>query len=209
VSKRSYRRLALVAGTALAVGSMAPALAANVSAGGSGSASVDLSGVTGNLPSINSLVPMGLIGTITGSAVTTVQGAPAMVLTDVNSLMSGVLGLVPSGSIASVDVAGNSDLAANVLGTGVAVTGVADSTAGLTSGLAAAPGAIVGTAVTAANPVVGTALNVANTAVGIATSAPGIATSTAGGLLNSGLGLLGGSSASGNVNVLASLMGTL
>jgi hypothetical protein len=55
VSKRSYRRLAVVAGAALACGTMAPAMAARVSAGeGAGATAsvntVDISDVTGLLP---------------------------------------------------------------------------------------------------------------------------------------------------------------
>jgi hypothetical protein len=57
VSKRSFRRLAVVAGAALAVGSMAPAMAARIDAGaGAGAgASVDpsalITDITGTLPS--------------------------------------------------------------------------------------------------------------------------------------------------------------
>ena len=213
MSKRSYRRLALVAGAALAVGSMAPALAANVNAGGSGSASVDLSGVAGSLPSITSLVPTGLIGTVTGTALSTVQGAPTMVVSDVSGLMSGVLGvtggLTGGNSIASVNVAGTDSVGASVLGTGVAVTGATGTAAGLSGGVAGLPTAVLGTALGTAGPVVGTAFGVVNTATGLVQSVPGTALGTASGLLGNGLGILGGASASGNVNVLAGLMGSL
>jgi len=188
-------------------------MAAGIGAGGSGSATVDLSGVTGSLPSINGLVPTALINSVTGTAVNTVQGAPTMVLTDVSNLMSGVLGLAGGltggSSLASVNVAGTSSVGANVLGTGVAVTGVTDTATGLTSGVVGLPTGVVGTALSAAGPVVGTAFGVVNTATGLVQSVPGTALGTAGGLLTNGLGILGGSSASGNVNVLASLMGSL
>jgi len=189
VSKRSYRRLALVAGAAMAAGSMAPALAANVNAGGSSSASVDLSGVTPGLPSVGGLVPTQFVGGLTGMAIGTVQSAPAMVVTGVSGLMNGALGIAGglTNPATSLDVAGNADLGLNALSAGVAVNGVADAASGLVDGVVAAPGAVVGTARGVAGPIVGTAVGVAGTAVGMAQSAPGIALGPAGGLLNGGL----------------------
>ena len=216
MSKRSYRRLAAVTGAALAVGSMAPAMAARVDANGTTSANVDATDATNGLPSVSTLVPTALIASVTGTAFGTAQDAPAMVLTDVNHLMSGILGITggitDGGSVLSADVAGNADTSVNVLGAGVGVNGVATSAAGIAGivgGAAGAPSQVVGTALGVASPVVGTALGLTNTAVGLASSAPGIVLGTGSGLLSGGLGILGGSSVSGNVNVLASLMGAL
>jgi hypothetical protein len=210
VSKRSFRRLAVVTGAALAVGSMAPALAAQVGANGTTSASVGVPNVTNGLPSVSSLVPTALITSVAGTAVGTVQSTPGMALADVNNLMSGILGitggLTNGGSLPGVDVAANTSDGA--LGASVAVNGV-PSASGLVSGVSAIPGTLVGTALSTATPLVGTAVGLANTGVGLAGAVPGIALGTAGGLLNSGLGIINGSSPSGNVNVLAGLMGSL
>jgi hypothetical protein len=216
VSKRSYRRLAAVTGAALAVGAMAPAMAARVDANGTTSANVDATDVTHGLPSVSTLVPTALVAGVAGTALSTVQNTQGMALTDVNHLMTGILGitggLTNGGSLLGVNVAGNANTSANVLGAGVAVNGVgtaAAGIAGIVGGVAGAPSQVVGTALGVASPVVGTVLGLTNTASGLAQTVPGTILGTGGGLLDGGLGILGGSSVSGNVNVLASLMGAL
>lgn len=219
MSKRSYRRLALVAGAALAVGSMAPAMAARVDSSAGGSATVDLSGLAGSLPSITGLAPIGTVTTVAGTALGIVQGAPTMAQSAVNNVVTTALGLVNGlpvgGNLLSVDAADNANVGVNVLGTGVAVTGVSATAAGLASGVTAVPGAVVGTALQTAGPVVGTAVGTVGTVVGIAQSVPGSVIGTANGLLTGGLGglgilnILGGSSVSGNTSVSAGLLGSI
>ena len=64
MSKRSYRRLAAVTGAALAIGAMAPALAAQVGASVSADPSPQVTDVTGLLPSTSGLLPpTGLVST--------------------------------------------------------------------------------------------------------------------------------------------------
>ena len=209
MSKRNFRRLAVVAGAALAVGSMAPAMAASVSGGSDGSATVDLSGV--GVPTIPSFLPAGTLDSLTGTALSTAQAAPGMALTDVDNITGALLG-IGDGILASGLPSASLNAGANASSGG--------SAGGSASGSVTVPLDAVGTATDAsgvmsdavlgaAAPVASTGLAVAGTAVGIAQSAPGIALDAAGGLLNSGLGILDGSSASGNVNVLASLMGSL
>jgi hypothetical protein len=209
VSKRNFRRLAVVAGAAVAVGSMAPAMAASVSGGSDGSATVDISGVTA--PTLPTVLPAGFVDGLTGTALTTAQAAPGMALTDVNNLMADAFGiggdLLASGlPAASLNAGANASSGGSAGGSASgSVTIPLDAVGTATDG----SGVLADDALGAAAPVVGTALGMADTAVGLAQSAPGIALETAGGLLSGGLGILDGSSASGNVNVLASLMGSI
>jgi hypothetical protein len=90
VSKRSYRRLAVVAGAALAAGSMAPAMAirlddldATARAAGAASVSVDaidVSDVMGSVQSTNLSLPTSLVfGTLGGVKATLGYHAPILV----------------------------------------------------------------------------------------------------------------------------------
>ena len=87
MSKRSYRRLAVVAGAALAAGSMAPAMAirlddldATANAAGAASVSVDVSDVMGSVQSSNLSLPTSLVfGTLGGVKATLGYHAPILV----------------------------------------------------------------------------------------------------------------------------------
>ena len=206
MSKRSSRRLAVVAGAALALGSMAPALAVRVDANGDTDASVDLSGLA--LPSAGSLIPGALITDLTGTASGTVEDVQGLALStagglqgDVEALVAGLLG---AASGLSVDIDANAN--ANGGGATVDISGVGN--AGGILGAVPAPGDVVGGALGLATPVAGLGLGLADTAVDVAGDAPGLVLGTAGGLLGTGLGLIDGASVSGDVNVIASLLGT-
>ena len=105
MSKHSYRRLAIVAGTALAVGSMAPAMAAHVDAGSNGSATVDISG--GTAPTVPTILPAGFLSSLTDTALVTAQSAPGMALSDVNTIAGDLLGIggdILASGLPAVDV---------------------------------------------------------------------------------------------------------
>ena len=71
MSKRSYRRLAVVAGAALAVGSMAPAMAAQVGSNNTAGAGVEVETINvgsllGSVQQNQQLSPTALLGAVTG-----------------------------------------------------------------------------------------------------------------------------------------------
>lgn len=74
MSKRSYRRLAVVAGAALAVGSMAPAMAVRIDAGAGAEAEIDPAGLvtelTGALPVELPDVALPTVGELNGTVIT-------------------------------------------------------------------------------------------------------------------------------------------
>jgi hypothetical protein len=121
VSKRSHRRLAVVAGAALALGSMAPALAVRVD--GDAEASVDLESllgdVSGDALGLDGLLDLNILADVLG----TVQAVPAAVLADAAALPTTVLGT----AFATVGVA-------TQLTTGVVATALDLETVGVVTG---------------------------------------------------------------------------
>lgn len=209
MSKRSNRRLAVVAGAALALGSVAPALAAHVDV--NGTATVDASSVT--VPSADDLaglVDTGLITDLGDIAFETADDAQGLALAEVALLQGEVEGIagdllgVVSGL--SVDVDANANASGG--GASLGVSGVTGGTSGVL-GLVPTSGDVVDKAFVLADPVVDTAFAMTTTAAGLAQGAPARVFGAAGGLLGTGLDLLDGVSASGEVNVVASLMGIL
>jgi len=209
VSKRNYRRLALVAGAGLAVGSMAPALAASVNGSGDSSATI---AVTGVVPTVPTLLPAGFVEGLTGTALQTAQAAPGMAMNDVSHLMSDLMGIT-GGVLASGAPTVDINAGANASSGGSAggsTSGSVTIPTDIVGTVTSAPDVFVGDAVGAAAPVVATATSVAGTALGAAGTLQDSLLGTAGSLLNGGLpGILSGGGVSGNVNVLASLMGAL
>jgi hypothetical protein len=168
--------------------------------------------VAGGLPSVNPLAATGMVDGLTSMATGTVTNTLSLPLNDVFNVLHGLGGLgLGGGSLLSVNVAGNTNVSANVLGANVAVTGVASAASGLAGTAADLPGTLVDTAVQTAGPIVNTAVNTAFNAVDLATGLPGYVLGGAGnGLLLGGLGILnGGASVSGNANVIASLVSGL
>lgn len=173
MSKRSYRRLAAVTGAALALGSMAPAMAARVN----GTADVEVTDVT--LPQLDTSAATGLLTGFSGLAFSTVNATKTLAFSSVSGVkndVSGIVGDLLDGSLLSLD--GNVGL--NVGGGGASATGLLDADSGIL-GVVPAPGEIVGTALGVvgqvhqiASPIVQTALTVPGTAMGLATGAPGL-----------------------------------
>jgi hypothetical protein len=223
VSKRSYRRLAVVAGAALAVGSMAPAMAARVSTSEVGTAAVsvdtvDASDVTGLLPGLPLGSGLGLATGVAGSVVATATGLPSIVVPTALNLADDAL-CIPTGLVGTALDANVGVLAALNVGLG-GVTGGAGA-AGLVNLPVAAVGTVtgctfdlagdalgtVGAARAAAAPIVATGLGVAGGVVAPATSLPGTVHGLPGGLM--GLGDLLSINASGNASLGAALVGIL
>ncbi|HEV3364667.1 MAG TPA: hypothetical protein VG795_11135 [Acidimicrobiia bacterium] len=204
MSKRSYRRLAVVAGAALAVGSMAPAMAAQVNVEGDGTATVDVSEVT--VPSAGSLIPSSLIANAQGYALGTVFGAQGLVLNtagqlqnDVEDIAGDLLGATSDLSV-GLDASGN----ASTGGATLEVSGVANGATDLLGDLPS-PSTVVGGVQSNLTPIVNFGLGRATGALALV----GQAQSAAGGLLGTGLGLVDGVAVSGDASVVASLLGTL
>ena len=223
MSKRSYRRLAVLAGTALAVGSMAPAMAARVvDVDADADVAVETLDVTDvSLPQLNQIIPGGLVTGIAGSLLATVgdvrDSSVPVLLGDVRNIV------------------GDAQCAANVAvgaSLGLGLEGVADLTVGLgglglsaeaLAGLAGAPFAIVdglgdcvrslaghalGTAghVRAiAGGVTSTAVTTAIGTVGVVRGVPGTVLTTVGGLTPA-LGSILNLHVEGNANVTASML---
>jgi hypothetical protein len=201
VSKRSYRRLALVAGTALAVGSMAPAMAAHVDATGAGTAGLDVSGVS--VPNVT--LPLGVVAGVKNTALTTVQSTQQLLVADVANIASDLfyVGQAGVGAVGSPSADVNAGLdVGSLAGTGAGISAITgangNASAGVTvpldlSGVMGGPGLLVGDAKTAASQV-----------VGIATGTAQYGLLTAGQLQNSIV-----SNASGVLYGLPGLTGTL
>jgi hypothetical protein len=128
VSKRSYRRLAVVAGAALAVGSTAPAMAQRIDARAVGTAAVsadaiDVSDVLGGVQSTDLSLPTGLAFETLGSVRNTVGIAAPILTADVLGLLGPVQCAAGSaigtaldanaGALATVGVSGGT-ISANV-----------------------------------------------------------------------------------------------
>jgi hypothetical protein len=224
VSKRSYRRLAAVTGAALAIGSMAPAMAARVvdvnSAGGATASveTLDITDITGVLPT-GQILPTNLVFGAASGILGTVGSVRTMVLADVANLVGDAL-CIPGGVLgAGLGLGAIADA-----GLGVGLGGVALDAAGLVTLPVALVGGVtncvgdivghglgaVGQVQTLAGGVVGTATVVAGGALGTATSLPGVVLGTAGGLLNPAgpLGSILNVQASGGANVIAGLLGS-
>jgi len=92
VSKRSYRRLAVVAGAALAVGSMAPALAARVDSAGTADLSVDTVDVNSILGGQSSLLSTSSPLETVDSVKTLAGGTAFTAVNDVKTLGFDALG---------------------------------------------------------------------------------------------------------------------
>lgn len=204
MSKRSYRRLAVVAGAALAVGSVAPAMAAQVNVGGNGNATVNISDVT--LPTMDSITSSSVIAQ--DYALDAVFGAQGLVLdtagqvqTDVENIMDDLLDATSALAV-RVDATGN----ASTGGVTVQVSGVTTAT-GLVGALPVpSPTTVVSGVQSNLTPIVDFGLSSATGALGLVGGVQGAA---AGGLLGTGLGLLDGIAVSGNASLVAALVGTL
>jgi hypothetical protein len=204
VSKRNIRRIALVAGAALALGSMAPAMAARIDVDGDASADV-------TLPELGDL---GLpLGDLTGLVnVGNISALNNLAIGDVSAIVN-VLGLNVSDITANVlDSVNVGDITANVLDAGtVNVANVLASVGDVT--------ATVGDVTATVGDVTAQVANVAAIAnVGDITANVGDVLSNndvlGGGLLGDGLlGLPLGSildaSLTGNISLLANVMGAL
>ena len=225
MSKRSYRRLAVVAGAALAVGSMAPAMAARVANADSAGAgvsvdTVDISDVTGLLPVQQNLggLGIGLVGNIAGSLLTTVSGAPAVVVPDALDLAGDALcvptGLVGTGLATSIDAVAGLHVGLGSVGAGAGVGSLLNvpfATVGSVTGCAFdlvgdALGTVGDVQVSAA-PIVNTGLGVVGGVAATATGLPQVVLGLPGAVF--GLGDLLNVNAAGHANLGAALVGIL
>lgn len=227
MSKRSYRRLAVVAGAALAVGSMAPAMAVRISTEDGAAASV--SADTVDVDSITSLLDLngsegglglglGAVAGVAGSVVTTVGGLPHFVVPTALGLADDAL-CIPTGLVGTA-----LDAEVGVLaGLHVGLGGIAGGAGAL--GLVNVPVAAVGTVAdcafdlvgdtlhtvgavkAAATPVVSAGVGVAAGVVATATGVPGLVLGLPGHVM--GLGDLLSVNASGNASLGAALVGIL
>jgi hypothetical protein len=209
VSKRSYRRLAVVAGAALAVGSMTPALAAQVSVSGDGDASVDVSGLT--IPSTETLIPEALIAdaqtfaldTVFGAkdlAEATVEGLQSKVETDVESIVEKLFSATSSLSL-TVQAGANANAGSG--GATVSVSGVAVGGADVL-GLVPDPGTALTGVQDHLTPLVEFGTSTVDGALLLADEAKAAVVGTGTGLLGTGL-----DGASLSLNAIAALMATL
>jgi hypothetical protein len=199
VSKRSYRRLAVVTGAALAIGSMAPAMAARVVTVNSASANasadtVDINSITGGLLSSQATPdPLGLAFGLAGPVLTTVQAAPGMLLSDVSTIVGDAL-CIPTGVLGAAlgaDANAAAGLGIGLGGVSLGATGLLNLPLAVAGGVTDCVGPIVGDALgvvgqaqSLAGGVAGQATVLANTALSTATSLPQTVFTTAGGLLN-------------------------
>jgi len=174
VSKRSYRRLAVVAGAALAVGSMAPAMAAHVGGNADGAATVgvetiDVSNVIGDVQDAN-LLPLGTVFSTAGTARTLVRGTALLALSDVQNIVGDAMCLAGSGVGAALSVDATALASANV-GLG--------GLSGNLAGALVAPLDVVGDATSCLGQLQGHALAAVDQVQGVAAAATTLATSTA------------------------------
>jgi hypothetical protein len=209
VSKRSYRRLAVVAGAALAVGSMAPAMANRLAVDGEVTVSpnaIDVNDLTGLMPNV-ALPSTAFVAPLSASLL----GTPFAVVGGVRHAVGGTLGCA-GGLVTGAGLALSADASA-----GIGLGGLAlDASGLLTSPVAIASDALgcaTGAVVPAALGIVGTAAApvriVAGTALATAGGLPatvGQVTGTAFGLQNLLLG--GGLDSILGINVAAGVMGS-
>jgi hypothetical protein len=210
VSKRSYRRLAVVAGAALAVGSMAPAMAARIDSDATVSANaIDATELAGSLIPDLPVVNTAVVGQLSASLLGTPFAVLGRAQTTVNQTLGCTGALLSSGiglgfgaeGTAGLGLGGlNLDVAGALTAPVEAATGVVGCATG-----AVVPGAlgIVGTAAAPAGIVANAALQT----VGSLPATVGQATGTVFGLQDLLLG--GGLDSILSVNVLAGVMGSL
>ena len=227
MSKRSYRRLAVVAGAALAVGSMAPAMALRVNTADAARAAVavdtvDVSDITSLLDLNGSQGGLGLglgaVAGVAGSVVATATGLPSIVLPTAFDLADDAL-CIPTGLVGTALDAEVGVLAGLHVGLGGIAGGAGG--AGLVNLPVAAVGTVtgcafnlvgdalqtVGTVQATAAPIVTAGLGVAAGAVATVSGVPGIVLGLPGQVM--GLGNLLNVSASGNATLGAALVGIL
>ena len=224
MSKRSYRRLAAVTGAALAIGSMAPAMAARaVDADGDAAVSVETLDVSDvSLPQLNQVVPGNLVFGIAGSLLHTVGGVRAavpVVLGDVHNIVGdarcvagvGVGAPLGLGLEAVADV--NVNVGLGGLDAGAeALAGLAGAPFAIVDGVGDCVGALAGHTLgtaghvrTIAGGVTSTAVTTAIGTVGVVRGLPGTVITTIGGLTPALGGILN-VHAEGNANVTASML---
>ena len=209
MSKRSYRRLAAVTGAALAIGAMAPAMAARVDTNGNASVSadsLDITDVTGALPPV--AVPTTLVTTLAGSLMGTAHSAQTLARADVHNLVGDALGLtggildagIGAGAtgVVNAGLGGATVNAAGIVNAPIDVLGAVGSSGIVGDSLGAATG-MAGLAVPVALQTAGVATSTAFSTVGTVTSLP----AGLGGVLSAVLG----TSASANVGLLAGVGG--
>ena len=174
MSKRSFRRLAVVAGAAMAVGSMAPAMAAHVGGTADGDANVgvetiDVSNVLGGVQDAD-ILPVGTVLGAANTARTLVRGTALLALGDVQNIIGDAMCL------------GNAGVGSAL---GVDATALANATVGLgglsgsLTGALVAPLDIVGGASDCLGSLQGHALQAVSQVQGVAATATTFATSTA------------------------------
>lgn len=195
MSKRSYRRLAVVAGAALAVGSMAPAMAARLDAGAGASADVDPALVVNDVTAILGTLPLPLpeLGEL-----------PIPTYTQLNGTLLGVGGL-GLGAVGLAGITANG-LVDNVLDHVVIATGGLSGDCGLVSVLSCntAP-TTVAVPVNASGILAGGILSNTGDVLG----GDILGGDLLGGDLLGGLGGILNLSGGANVNVIAGLLGSL
>ena len=218
MSKRSFRRLAAVTGAALAIGTMAPAMAARVTTSGDADVTVtpnlgavSASGLTdGLLPA--GLVPTALVADIAGSLLAT----PGFVLADGTHLLGDVLA-VPTGLVGTAlgtTLNANAGVIAGLGGVSLGANGLLDAPTAIVGSVLAGTGPLVGDALTtvgdATAPVqliAGAGLNLVSTLPATVSTLPGTVLGLPSFITGSGLtGILG---ITGSANVLAGVMGSM
>jgi hypothetical protein len=181
VSKRSFRRLAVVAGAALAVGSMAPAMAVRIDAGAGAEAEIDPTMVVNDVVNITDALPLPGLSAL-----------PIPTYTQLNGTVITVAGIGAGTALAGGGL--GAGIVDNVLDHATLLgLGLGGSLLGADCGLVAVASCNTTPVVDADIPVNAAGLNVLGG--GILTGGP------LGGLLDI--------SAVGNVNVLAGLLASL
>jgi len=216
VSKRSFRRLAAVTGAALALGSMAPAMAARVNGTADVSVTPDLGAVSassltdGLLPA--GLVPTTLVASIAGSLLAT----PGFVLGDATNLVGDVLA-VPTGLLGTAlgtTLNAQAGVVGGLGGLSLGASGLLDAPMGIVGGVLTTTGPLVGDALTTVGHVTAPAQLVAGAGLGLVSTLPATVGSLPGTVLSlpgviTGSGLTGILGITGNANVLAGVMGSM
>ena len=184
MSKRSYRRLAVVAGAALAIGSMAPAMAAQVVSTNAASAAVDVDTIDVapilGLVQSNGLSTTALLNSVSGVrtiATTTAFGTVADVQNVVGGAIFGAQCVVGTGTSAVLGLSATA-LANAGAGLNVGLGGVGLGLGGGAVALAGAP-ALVGSATGCIGPLQAAALGTVGSVQGAATTVAGLASGTA------------------------------
>lgn len=197
MSKRSYRRLAVVAGAALAVGSMAPAMAVRVDGAGvaGANASVETVDVNDLLPqSVNIPLPgTAFIGGTLHEVKSDLHTAKTLLVGDVHDIVSAALGCTDLGvnAVGGVSAAVLANATVGTGGLNGAVRALVNApvfvaTDGLfecLDGVKVAVGDTVSDAKLAVGNVAGTATVAATTAAAYATTLPSAVLNTAGGII--------------------------